>query len=373
MSGFDVAIVGGGIIGTSAAAFLAEAGRSVILFERGDVASAASGRNSGSIQHPFDAPFAQLHYDSLELYRDLTEQRDGFDLPEAPPGLLLVTFDPTAAALAAASIGRTAPELEPTALTPEEATALEPALAPGLSACRLETGYPVAPAAATTAFARRAQRAGAVFVTGTLARPTVAGDRVAGVRSAKGEKVAADKVLIAAGPWTPGLIPGWTAAALIRSTWGVVLQTSLPNAPAAVLEELGVHEPGHEPKRMFSLVTATDGSSVGSTFLAGRPDPAKLAPDVLARAARFVPALSGIRVDWLRACARPVSFDGRPLIGAVPSVESLYVCAGHGPWGISTGPGSAQLVVSQILGRADERPEFSPLRALSHRLNTEFA
>jgi glycine/D-amino acid oxidase-like deaminating enzyme len=140
-----------------------------------------------------------------------------------------------------------------------------------------------------------------------------------------------------------------------------------------VIEELGVHEPGREPKRMFSLVTAGGSSSIGSTFLAGRPDAAKLAPDVLARATRFVPALSGVTVESLRACARPVSFDGRPLIGAIPDVEALYVCAGHGPWGISTGPGSGRLIAAQMLGTAAERPEFSPLRVLSHQMNTEFA
>jgi glycine/D-amino acid oxidase-like deaminating enzyme len=57
-----------------------------------------------------------------------------------------------------------------------------------------------------------------------------------------------------------------------------------------------------------------------------------------------------------RACARPQSVDGRPLIGAVPGLRRLYVCAGHGPWGISTGPASARLVVDEILGRAPAIP-----------------
>jgi glycine/D-amino acid oxidase-like deaminating enzyme len=371
--GFDVAIIGGGIIGASAAAYLAEAGRSVIVFERGDVASAASGRNSGSIQHPFDAPFAELHHDSLSLYRELADHDDGFELAAAPAGLLLVTFDQSSVDVAADSISSRTPELQPTALKPAEAASLEPALAPGLSACRLETGYPVAPASATRAFARRAERAGAVFATGTLTRPTVHADHVTGVRSAKGERVAADQVLVAAGPWTSSLVPGWSAAAPIKSTWGVVLQARLADAPRSIIEELGVHEPGREPKRLFSLITAGGVSSIGSTFLAGRPDPAKLAPDILARAKRFVPAAGGVAVESLRACARPVSFDGRPLIGAVPGVESLYVCAGHGPWGISTGPGSGNLIAAQMLGTGVERPEFSPLRLLSHRMNTEFA
>jgi glycine/D-amino acid oxidase-like deaminating enzyme len=54
-----------------------------------------------------------------------------------------------------------------------------------------------------------------------------------------------------------------------------------------------------------------------------------------------------------RVCARPQSFDGRPLIGPVPGREGLFVCAGHGPWGISTGPASAALVARLILDGDD--------------------
>ena len=53
----------------------------------------------------------------------------------------------------------------------------------------------------------------------------------------------------------------------------------------------------------------------------------------------------------VRTCARPQSIDGRPLIGAVPGRRGLYVCAGHGPRGISTGPASARLTADAILGR----------------------
>jgi glycine/D-amino acid oxidase-like deaminating enzyme len=55
----------------------------------------------------------------------------------------------------------------------------------------------------------------------------------------------------------------------------------------------------------------------------------------------------------LRHCARPASADGRPLLGAVDGIAGLFVAAGHGPWGISTGPGSARLVADLMLGRID--------------------
>ena len=48
-------------------------------------------------------------------------------------------------------------------------------------------------------------------------------------------------------------------------------------------------------------------------------------------------------------CARPQSVDGRPFIGAVDGVDGLFVCAGHGPWGISTGPASAAIAARAIL------------------------
>jgi glycine/D-amino acid oxidase-like deaminating enzyme len=50
-------------------------------------------------------------------------------------------------------------------------------------------------------------------------------------------------------------------------------------------------------------------------------------------------------------CARPLSSDGRPLVGRVPGIDRLWIAAGHGPWGISTGPATARLVADDILGR----------------------
>jgi len=358
---FDVAIIGGGIIGTSAAAFLAEAGLRVCLFERADIAAAASGRNSGTVQHPFDPYMADLHRQTLPLYRELSEATD-FQLPAEPAGLLLLSPDADEVTAAAAEIEAHAPDVQPTFLDARQLHALEPSLAPDLWACRLETGYPVAPADATTAFAVRARRAGATIEVGAEAHVTITDALATGVRLESGRAVEAGTVLVAAGPWTPSIVPGWADRPPIRSVWGVVVSVALAVPPRVVLEELGIDRPGPHPDELFSLITARGDSSVGSTFMEAQPHPEQMARQILARAARFVPALHRLQPVRVRACARPVSFDGRPLIGRVPAVANLFVCAGHGAWGISTGPASARLVVDEILGRGSVPEALSAAR-----------
>jgi glycine/D-amino acid oxidase-like deaminating enzyme len=106
LTGFpDVAIVGGGIVGCAAAAFLAEAGAHVELFEANGLAGAASGRNSGSIQHPFDPLLADLHFESLRHYREL----EGFEVPDAPAGVLMLADGRRALEAVAAEIERDQP------------------------------------------------------------------------------------------------------------------------------------------------------------------------------------------------------------------------------------------------------------------------
>lgn len=354
-----VAVIGGGIVGCTAAALLAEAGRSVTLVEATAIAAGASGRNSGAIQHPFDPVLLPLHLETLPMYRELAASGAGFAFPPKPVGILLLTDDPDAARSRAAELGAAFPELNAEALDPDAVAAAEPALSPGWSAVRLATGYPATPDGATRALAARAVRAGVTLRIGLAARPWLDGGHVRGVTLDDGEQLSADQVLVAGGPWTPEILdrdPKWPG---ISRTWGVTVQLELADPPQHVLEEGVVHTvnvaSGMEAS-LFSLVAVGGAATVGSTFVADQPDPDGLASALVQRGSAFVPALADAPVIGVRLCARPQSVDGHPFIGPVPGVEGLYVCAGHGPWGISTGPGSAALVVDQMLGRTDRVP-----------------
>jgi glycine/D-amino acid oxidase-like deaminating enzyme len=345
----DVAVIGGGIAGCATAAFLAEAGAAVTLYEREAVAAGASGRNSGVVQHPMDPVLEPLHEASLELYAGLGH---GFDFPAEPAGILVVAQDPAALTADLDDAQARFPALAPEWLDGAALAAVEPSLAAGLCAYRLATGRPVPPAAATRAWAERARAAGARVVEGETAVLARRDGRVEGVR-AGGRLVPAAAVVVAAGPWTPAAVgarPEWRP---VIPLWGVIAQVRLAAAPRHTVEQAGVEsltEPGGGPASLFSVVTANGVSAVGSTFTPVEPDAAVIAPQLVARGARYLPALRGAAIESVRACARPLSADGRPLLGPVPGVEGLHLVTGHGAWGISLGPGSARLVADGVMG-----------------------
>jgi glycine/D-amino acid oxidase-like deaminating enzyme len=140
--------------------------------------------------------------------------------------------------------------------------------------------------------------------------------------------------------------------------WGVVTEIEMTDPPGHMLEEVGVEDvaagaEGTAPGSLFSLVAADGEVSVGSTFLTEPPEPAAWAGPLRRGGERFVPALARAKVVGARACPRPQSRDGRPLVGELRGLEGLWVAAGHGPWGISTGAATARLVVDAVLGRAE--------------------
>ncbi len=375
MATVDVIVIGGGVCGTASAAFLAEAGLRVLLCERAAIGAGASGRNSGIVQHPFDPVLADLYRRTLREYRRLTDDPgSAFRLDREPAGLLYVGRDRAIAERTAADWAEAWPASAPEVLAGADLAQLEPALAPDLVACRLAVGFPVAPSAATEAFAAIARARGVEIAVGGDARPAVADGRIVGALL-DGRVEPAGDVVVAAGPWTPEVIDPSGAWRPIRPSWGVVAGIALAAAPRHGLEAIDIHiepatgasEPAGRPPSAsgppaagaelaaaveFSLVPAAGTSALGSTFLAAEPDPASYLDALRRVGSRYVPSVADAPLVGLRRCARPVSRDGRPLVGAASWAAGLFVIAGHGPWGISTGPGSARLLVDAMLGQA---------------------
>jgi glycine/D-amino acid oxidase-like deaminating enzyme len=80
---------------------------------------------------------------------------------------------------------------------------------------------------------------------------------------------------------------------------------------------------------------------------------------------RLSPIFRADRIIARQACFRPLTQDGLPLIGKVPSVEGAYVATGHNVWGIlnapATGEALAELIADGVARSTDLTP-FDPIR-----------
>jgi glycine/D-amino acid oxidase-like deaminating enzyme len=204
----DVVVIGGGVIGVTAASALAARGASVVLVEKGRVAAEQSSRNWGWVrQQGRDrrelplivaalAEWEKLHAEALE--------RTGLDTGFRRKGLVSLTRDRRDLERWArwAARGRAA-GIAVDELSAEAAEAILPSDGkPWLGGVRTPTDGGAEPAIAVPAFAELAKRAGVTILQDTAARAlTLENGRVASVVTERGA-VTTDKVLIAAGAWT---------------------------------------------------------------------------------------------------------------------------------------------------------------------------
>ena len=233
---------------------------------------------------------------------------------------------------------------------------LEPGAAgTGRAACRLNTGYVIGPSAATEQLAARAMAQGVRFRLGARASVVHAHGRVGGVQ-AEGKLWPADAVLVCGGAGTSEVVDpsgGWSP---IRPLWGVRMDVELLEPLRHVLLDGSVatiQSSAAHCDYAFVLIGTGKRASLGATFLTQEPRVEVWAAPLVERGAERFPALRDAVIGPPRLCARPRSFDGRPLLGET-AVRGLYVAAGHGGRGISTGPASARLVASAILDATDD-------------------
>lgn len=200
----SVVIIGGGIVGISAALTLAERNIPVVVLEKGHVAGEQSSRNLGWIRktsrHAHDVPMAQA---ADRLWASMPE-RIGSDVGYKQRGILFLA--PTEAALSVHENWLKSVEalsLDSRLLSPAEISQHVPGGADKWAGGIYTPSDGIAePALATSALATAAIKKGAVIVQHCAVRTlaTSAG-KVSGVVTEKGE-IRCDQVLLAGGAWS---------------------------------------------------------------------------------------------------------------------------------------------------------------------------
>jgi glycine/D-amino acid oxidase-like deaminating enzyme len=386
---YEAVVIGGGIVGCCTAAELARAGVQVLLLERAELASAASGRNHGLIFYPQNDVTGDLYRLSHEMYRELAASSElDIALDDRPRGLLIVVKDEKewAAAEAEAKASQ-AGGIDVTRLDEFELRAEERNLAHSLlGGYLIDDSYRLDPASLALAFALEARRAGAEVRTHTDVKQILTRNgRARGVATDDGT-VEAEIVVDAAGPWAAKLARTVDVDLPITGARGWLLLTRAFEEQVAghLIESAGWHLLGGDPgpaevtvgdysrgdlPRSSDVGLLVQQNRSGHILLGGsrlfsmREDPegVEVTKEIARRAGETLPVLSEARIAAVWSGVRPMSRDGVPLIGPLDAIDGLIVAGGHGGQGVMLAGGTGRLVAQMLTG-ADPAVDPKPFR-----------
>ena len=170
------------------------------------------------------------------------------------------------------------------------------------------------------------------------------GRRVRAVRTSLGD-IPADAVVVATGAWTPLLAKHTRCPVPIQPGKGYSITmprpTRCPRIPLIFEEDRVAVTPMQSGYRIGSMMEFAG----YDTSL----DPRRL--ELLRRTARrylHEPEAEPIEEQWYGW--RPMTPDGKPIIGFSPGLDNLLVAAGHGMLGLSMAPATGKLVSELLMG-----------------------
>ena len=393
----EILIIGGGITGTSTAFFLAQSGHEVILLERNEIASEASGLNAGTLWQTgwgiFPDLSSTLSMGSLEILQTL--QFDlGYDIEFRQSGALkAIQNDEQLDFLQTEVQDLNSRGYSLKILTTLDARSIEPELGSELSGCLY---YPLGgnanPVKTAHAFASEAQQNGASILTRLevssieyLDNASYKVDTSRGIYQAR-------TLVLAAGPWcrTIGFmlglnIPVFPVRGQMWSTGPV--PTRLFHALGAAESTLYWHNNPYSNKDTPLELThrdnvrltrhlygrqTRDGEIVfgGDRQLSNNKTPEEAGIESNRNhVIEIFPFFHMFPIKRTWAGLMPFTPNLEPIIGKVPQHESLYIVTGLGSSGFEQGPMSGKLLAeyihngkaSPILSSANPVRQVSPL------------
>ena len=357
----DVVVVGGGVMGASTAFHLAEAGVSVVLLERGDLAGGSTSRAAGGVRANFsDELNIALGKRSLDLFEKFAE-RPGQEIDLHRSGYLFVLTRPEDVELFERSVAlQNSLGVESRMVDVDEACRLSPLLDPEgvLAAAWSPNDGHCAPESVVLGYASGARRHGATVRTGVeVIGVDSSGGEITGVRTTDGD-IATGCVIDCAGAWSPEI--------------AAYVGIDLPVTPYK--RELLITEPMPEPIPMaFTIDYATsfywhrEGPGILTGYSHKETEPgfdisrdADFPERLGELAAVRAPALLdlGVRSGW--AGLYEVTPDHNALLGEAESPARFLYATGFSGHGFLQGPAIGEILRDMYLG---ETPfiDVSPL------------
>ena len=363
--GAEVVIVGGGVEGTAAAWSLTQRGvRDVLVLERETVGSGGTGKSSGIVRCHYGVPsLAAMAWQGLRLFEAAADVL-GEDVGFRQTGYLIAVGAPNVAALHANLSAQQALGIETTAISREDAAELWPsANLADFAGFGYERrgGYGDAYRTAQ-AFAAAARRGGATVRQGTAAVSVLRQrGRVTGVRLADGDVVPAGLVVVAAGPWSPGLVAPLGIDLPVRACREQILLVApgLDLGQAPVLSDLVSLQYVRTEASGELLCGNSDLHSLESAdpdnYRRGT-DPGFVEAAVVKLAHRF-PGLPEAAISSGYAGCYDVTPDFNPIISTT-DIPGLVIAAGFSGHGFKISPAVGALVADLVCTGSSRDPDI---------------
>lgn len=359
-----VVVVGSGIVGASCAYSARTLGAEVVLADAalpGRATAAGAGIVCPWWSDLADDPvWYQFACQAARYYPGLIAELTAADVRYRQVGaLILCTPDEQEDVRQRFSARRAAaPEIgEVESLTGAQTRAMFPLLSAGRPAVHIAGAWRVDGGQVATALASAAAARGAVIKTG-LAELVRRCGRVAGV-SVGGEVIEADVVVLAAGAWASTVLP----PRMVEPQRGQIAHFSVDSAgtggwPVVLPAGHGHYLVAFDDHRVVAGATRETGSGFDYRVTAGG------LAEVLREALAAAPGLTGATHLETRVGFRPLSRDGRPVLGPVPGADGLVVATGLGPTGLTMGPYAGAIAARIALGEPPgiDLTPFSPER-----------
>ncbi len=359
---FDVAVIGGGVIGLAVAWRAAQRGMDVCLVERGGAGEGLSGAShvaAGMLApvteaDPGEGSLLELGLRSARdwpAFAAELERVAGTDVGLRRCGTLVVARDRDQAEALERELGlRRELGLAVERLRPSEARRREPGLAPTIRlALAAPEDHVVDPRLVGRALSVAVLQAGATVRAGAAVQQlSVSGEQVTGVVLEGGEEIHAEQVVVAAGAWTAHIGVPDRARVPVRPVKGQILRLRDPEGPG-LLHGVVRFDGGY-------LVPRGDGRYVLGATMEERGYDATVTAgaihDLLRDASELVPGVRELVVRELSAGLRPGTPDNAPALGRSPVLEGLVWATGHHRNGILLAPVTAELVAGALAGEA---------------------
>ena len=350
----EVVVIGGGVVGTSIAFHLVEAGVApVVLLERASLGAGSTSRAAGGVRAQFaDELNIELALRSLEAYERFGK-RPGAEIDLRQVGYLFLLDDPDDVESFERSIAlQNAHGVPSRLLDPREATRLCPLLDAGgaLAASWCPTDGHANPAAVVEGYAAAARALGAHLELGCeVMAIEVEHEEIRSVSTSAGT-IRTGTVVCAAGPWSA------EAAALVDVELPVepsrrevrftgALDSLPPRIPLTVDFSSGFYFHAEGPGLLFGMGHPEQEPGFGA------PLPADWIERVTAVAERRVPRLLEAEIAGGWSGYYEVTPDHNALLGEAERVERFLYATGFSGHGFLQAPAVGEVVRDLVLGR----------------------